>query len=160
MSKHALSTGFAQRLHQAMISAGFTSTRSKSGVCMHTLTQLTNHSRQICRKYLGGETLPEPHVVIKIATALNVSPGWLLFGDAPVTQTDNICISKSLLHYILTHELTPSHYQNLQYPYFLMHLIHEITQLQGNELHLKKIIDLAFTSINQFRATTQAETSV
>lgn len=149
MGKH-VSMGFAQRLRQAMIHSGYGSTRSITGVCIHTLTLFTSHSRQICRKYLKGESLPEPDVVVKIATALNISPGWLLFGDVPSGQPNHIHIHPALLHYILTHELIPSQHHPL-YSQFLMHLIQEVAQLTGEESHLKKVIDLAFTSIHPFQ---------
>jgi hypothetical protein len=153
MSKQVISAGFASRLHHAMISAGLQSSRSKSGVCIHSLTQLTQHSRQMCRKYLSGEALPEPHVLIKLAEALHVSPGWLLFGDLPATmlQKEQIQISKPILHYILTHHhnaALPA--LNLNQQHFLIQLIQEIGGLEGDEAQLKKIIDLAFASVNQF----------
>ncbi len=154
MSKHVLSAGFATRLHQAMISAGLQSSRSKSGVCIQSLTQLTSHSRQMCRKYLSGEALPEPHVLIKLAEALHVSPGWLLFGDlhAVTLKKEQIQISKPILHYILTHHQNPSLPSlTLNQQHFLIQLIQEISDLEGDETQLKKIVDLAFSSANQFQ---------
>lgn len=154
MSKQVIAAGFATRLHQAMINAGMQSSRSKSGVCIHSLTQLTQHSRQMCRKYLSGEALPEPHILIKLAEALHVSAGWLLFGELPNEsgKQEQIKINKSLLHYILTHQKNNSLTPNpVTKHHFLLQLIQEISGLEGDETQLKKIIDLAFSSANQFQ---------
>lgn len=162
MIKQGISAGFALRLHQAMLRAGLSSSRSKSGVCIQSLTKLTGHSRQMCRKYLGGEALPEPQLLIKLAQALNVSAGWLLFGEMSCAQPqkDHIQISKPILHYILTHQENPSLYKldNTQ-QHFLIQLIQEVSQLEGDEEQLKKIIDLAFSSANQFQSKPHQERS-
>lgn len=154
MSKKLIMLSFAERLREIMTSAGFRSTRSTSGICIQTLTQITGHSRQICRKYLQGEVLPEPHTLLKLAHALQVSPGWLLFGEGPKThaQEDKIVISKTLLHYVLTHPENP--YQRVRaindIPDFLAALIQEISVLEGDEAQLKKIVDLALSSAKHF----------
>lgn len=158
MSKQAIYSAFAERLREAMISAGHHSTRSNSGVCIHTLTNITGYSRQICRKYLQAEVLPEPHTLLKLAHALNVSPGWLLFGEdrrkVPV-QGECITIDKAVLEYVLTHQSNP--YQQIRpehdIPNFLLNLIQEISELEGTQAHLKKIVDLALSSAQHFDKT-------
>ena len=107
MSKQVLAEGFAKRLNFAMQNAGFKSLSSKSGVSIMALTELTKHSRQICRKYLIGKTIPEPEALVKLAKKLNVSPGWLLFGDEANKNEENININSNLLAYILTHPQNP-----------------------------------------------------
>ncbi len=82
MEKVDLTQQFAYRLRDAMIAAGFNSQRSTSGVSIHKLAEITGYSVQICRKYLRGEAIPEPLKLVEIAERLNVSAGWLLFGDA------------------------------------------------------------------------------
>lgn len=82
MEKVNLAKQFANRLRDAMIAAGFNSQRSTSGVCIHTLSEITGYSVQICRKYLRGEAIPDPVKLREIAVKIHVSPGWLLFGDS------------------------------------------------------------------------------
>ncbi|MCX7116265.1 MAG: helix-turn-helix domain-containing protein [Gammaproteobacteria bacterium] len=140
MSENQVITGFPERLREAMLTAGLHSNRSKSGVCIQDLTKITGYSRQICRKYLEGKTIPEPRALLKLAQALQVNAGWLLFGDGPKQSSPHdIIISKTLLHYVLTSSMQTTH------PDALINLIHEISQLPGDEAHLKRIVDLAFS---------------
>lgn len=155
MEKIDLTKQFACRLHDAMIAAGFNSQRSTSGVCIHKLSEMTGYSLQICRKYLRGQAIPEPLKLIDIAAKLNVSPGWLLFGDNhkdPLPSQNKISISKDLLHYIFTKtsSLYLSSLQKQEIPDFLMELINDISLINANEEQSKKIIDLALTSIKHF----------
>lgn len=136
--KSAVLTGFAQRLKEAMLSLGHRSTHSKSGVCVQALAVLTGHSRQICRRYLAGEVIPEPQVLVQLASDLNVSAGWLLFGELPkktFSPTEAILIRRSLLQDILS--------QQVAQPAFLVRVIDEVSQMSGDEAQLKKVIDLA-----------------
>src|SRR5215207_3682155 len=102
MEKVNLTKQFAYRLRDAMLAAGFNSQRSTSGVCIHKLAEITGYSVQICRKYLRGEAIPEPVKLIEIAKKLQVSPGWLLFGDAyndSCISQEMLTIRRNLLHY-------------------------------------------------------------
>src|SRR3990167_746522 len=147
MSKQALAEGFSQRLCQAMQNSGFLSTRSKSGVCVQALAKLTQHSRQICRKYLMGQSIPEPEVLIRLAKSLNVSAGWLLFGEELPQNAENIIIHTQLLAYILNHPMNPvRHEKNSKSLQFLSKFIHNISQLHGDQEQLKNIIDITFSS--------------
>lgn len=149
MSKQDLAAGFAQRLCQAMQKAGFQSTRSKFGVSVQALAELCQHSRQICHKYLMGESIPEPTTLVELAKRLNVSAGWLLFGEERI-DVDNINIHSNLLSYILIHPLNPiNKEENSKALLFLNKFIQKISRLHGDQDHLKKIIDLAFSSAQQ-----------
>ncbi len=155
MEKIDLTKQFAYRLRDAMINAGYNSHRSTSGVSIHKLAEITGHSVQICRKYLRGETIPEPLKLIDIATHLNVSPGWLLFGDAyndEPKDADKIIISKNLLSYIFTKatSLYNAPHKEQEVPSFLMELIHDVSLINANEEQSKKIIDLAISSVKHF----------
>jgi hypothetical protein len=155
MEKINLTKQFAQRLRDSMIAAGFNSQRSTSGVCIHKLSEITGYSLQICRKYLRGEALPEPLKVLEIALKLNVSPGWLLFGSAfnnQISLHDTISTSKPLLHYIFIKAADLYNYslKKEEIPDFLMELIHDLNLINANEEQSKKIIDLAFASLNHF----------
>lgn len=93
---------FGKRLQFAMINAGFDSSRTPTGVSIQKLSEITGNSLQICRKYLRDKAIPDIHTIVVIAKQLNVTPGWLLFGDenkSPI-HSDDIVIDKSLLHYI------------------------------------------------------------
>lgn len=155
MEKVDLTKQFAYRLRDAMIAAGFNSQRSTSGVCIHKLAEITGYSVQICRKYLRGEAIPEPVKLVEIATKLQVSPGWLLFGDShkdPMTSEDKLTITKNLLRYILTRaaSLYNSPHLGNEIPGFMLELINDVSQINASEEQSKKIIDLALSSIKHF----------
>ncbi len=154
MEKKDLTQQFAQRLRHAMINAGFDSHRSTSGVCIQQLAQMTGYSLQICRKYLRGEALPEPNKLVEIAQQLNVSAGWLLFGETASDNKpkDQILINKQLLHYILTQASSLYNIPNMknQVPDFLIDLVNDVSLINANEEQSKKIIDLAIASIKHF----------
>lgn len=155
MEKVDLTKQFAQRLIQSMNAAGFTSNRSTVGVDVYKLAEITGYSSVICRKYLKGEAIPEPTKLIDIAKAMNVSPGWLLFGDFgkhSAFSQENTCLSNNLLQYIfacaepLYHMGRPKE----EIAGFLMELVNDISQINADETQSKKIIDLAISSITQF----------
>ncbi|MDQ5884487.1 MAG: hypothetical protein QG556_827, partial [Pseudomonadota bacterium] len=77
----AIYKDFSDRLIQTMKLRGFSASRSPHGICMKSLSIFTQASEQICRRYVRGEALPTYEKIINIAKELNVSPGWLLFGD-------------------------------------------------------------------------------
>lgn len=156
MEKLDLIQQFAQRLRDALIAAGFSSTRSTSGVNIHKLVEITGYSAQICRKYLRGQVIPEPIKLAEIATKLNVSPGWLLFGDSHSNAhpTDNkITISKNLLHYIFTHANALYSTKGLsnERSDFLLELAQDVSQIATTDEQSKKIIDLALFSAKHFQ---------
>jgi transcriptional regulator with XRE-family HTH domain len=155
MEKVDLTKQFAYRLRDAMIIAGFNSQRSISGVCIHKLAEITGYSLQICRKYLRGKAIPEPVKLVEIAAKLNVSPGWLLFGDNhndSFMPEDRIVVNKNLLYYIFTHatELYTNSLLGDELPDFLLELISDIDKINATEEQSKKIIDLALSSIKRF----------
>ena len=155
MEKVDLTKQFSFRLRDAMIAAGFNSQRSTSGVSIHKLAEITGYSLQICRKYLRGEAIPEPVKLVEIAERLQVSPGWLLFGDAHNDQSNGqnkVSINKNLLRYIFIHAASLYNTQSMQtnVPDFLMDLIQDISLINASEEQSQKIIDLALSSIKHF----------
>ena len=74
-------TSFGARLKLAMIQKGFSSNRSPYGVDVTRFSEITQHSPQICRKYLKNTALPNKETIMRLSEALDVSPGWLLFGE-------------------------------------------------------------------------------
>jgi transcriptional regulator with XRE-family HTH domain len=155
MDKFDLGKQFSYRLHDAMLAAGYNSERSTSGVCIHKLAEITGYSLQICRKYLKGQAIPEPAKLVDIAEKLQVSPGWLLFGDDLTLQQpgkNKICISKDILHYIFSQAayLYNDYGKENNVPDFLMDLINDICLINGSEEQTKKIIDLSMSSVKHF----------
>ncbi|KTD14241.1 helix-turn-helix domain-containing protein [Legionella israelensis] len=161
MEKLDLTKQFAHRLKDAMIKAGFNSHRSTSGVSIHKLAEITGYSLQICRKYLRGEVIPEPMKLVDIAAKLNVSAGWLLFGDDDHEHhglEKKITINQGLLHYIFTKAAHLYHHSSLDedVPDFLTDLTNDVSQIHADEEQLKKIIDLALSSVKHFNPDKRA----
>ncbi len=155
MEKVDLTKQFSYRLRDAMIASGFNSQRSTSGVCIHKLAEITGYSLQICRKYLRGEAIPEPVKLVEVAEKLQVSPGWLLFGDAHNDQGisgNMLVINKNLLHYIFMKAASLYNTKSMEteVPDFLMDLIKDISLINADEEQSKKIIDLALSSVKHF----------
>jgi len=158
MEKMSFIKQFAIRLRDAMIAAGYPSSRSPSGVNIEKLAEITGYSLQICRKYLRGEACPDPLKLMDISKKLSVSPGWLLFGEIhsePPPPHKTITINKNLLHYIFTQasDLYNGHTLNDDVPEFLLSLTADISQIDTPEDQSKKIIDLALTSAKHFKTS-------
>jgi len=156
MEKVDLTKPFAIRLREAMIRAGFNSQRSVSGVNIDKLAEITGYSLQICRKYLRGQAMPDPTKIMDIAEKLQVTPGWLLFGESirdVSTAQPHITINRNLLHYIFAqaHELYNAHRSQEEIADFLHDLAVDISHIHANEEQSKKIIDLALSSARHFR---------
>jgi hypothetical protein len=156
MNKNNITASFAERLRTSLINAGYHSSRSSTGVHILKFANAINYSPQICRKYLRGQAIPEPQKLYEIAAHLNVSPGWLLFGDCHAQeelQSNKITISKNLLHHLFKHisELC-SPIPSPQYlPNFWLELTQDIQELNTDEEQSKKIIDLALSSYKHLK---------
>jgi transcriptional regulator with XRE-family HTH domain len=154
MEKTSVAKQFSVRLREAMIAAGFDSSRSISGVSVHDLATMTGYSVQICRRYLRGEAIPEPGKLIEIAEKLAVTPGWLLFGDSnlDINKAHSLTINKPMLHYFLTKIAFLYTNKNSidDIADFLVALLASISQIHANDAQLKKIIDLALSSAKHF----------
>lgn len=161
MLKDELFKQFSYRLREAMIASGFHSVRTPSGVDLQKLKEMTGYSLQICRKYLRGEALPEITKIIEIAKHLQVSPGWLLFGEEYCqrsTSIANITISKSLLHYLYIEfcRLYFSGHEQANMPDFLMSITKDISEITTSTEQSKRIIDLALSSAKHFQTHQKA----
>lgn len=152
MDKVGFAKQFACRLKEAMMSAGLTSSRSTSGVCIHQLAEITHYSLQICRRYLRGEAIPEPIKLVEMAEKLNTSPGWLLFGESSHAQNaQKLTIDKKLLHYIfLQAGALYNAAETEDTAAFLTNLANDVSLISASEEQSKKIIDLALSSVNYF----------
>jgi transcriptional regulator with XRE-family HTH domain len=163
MEKNNLLNQFANRLRLALIDANYKSNRTPSGVDILKFAKMAGYSSQICRKYLRGQAIPEPSKLAEIALKLNVSPGWLLFGDCHAKteiEENKITISKDLLHYIFTHAntlYTDEHAKKDILPTFLLELTNNVSKIKVDDEESKKIIDLALFSVKHFNLSTDED---
>jgi hypothetical protein len=154
---------FSDRLIIAMKTSGYVASRSPSGICMRTLSKLASASEQICRRYIRGDALPDYEKIVSIATQLNVSPGWLLFGEKDqlkIAHQPN-AIDDELLHYILTksYNLYREETGNTDdYADFVLELIHDVREINTSKENLQKIIELAVSSIASFKEKRNKQT--
>ena len=159
LEKSDLNQKFAARLRDALLAKGYHSSRSPSGVHVQKFADLTGHSLQICRKYLRGQAIPESPKLMEIAAHLEVSPGWLLFGDCHGQthgQANKITINKELLHYIFVHVSALHQPQPAQAEFcsqFFMTLTQDISQISDDVEQSKKIIDLAVSAAHKSTAS-------
>lgn len=152
LDKSDLNQQFAERLREALLAKGYHSPRSPSGIHIQKFADMTGHSLQICRKYIRGQAIPESRKLIEIAEKLEVSPGWLLFGDchSQHSATNKITINKDLLHYIYVHVSALYHPQSAHSDYcsqFFISLTQDISHLSDDLEQSKKIIDFAVSSL-------------
>ena len=145
---------FTHRLVSSMKQAGFTDTRSPSGISVKTLADTLHVSEQICRRYLRGDALPDYDKIVTLARFLSVSPGWLLFGNQHVTDDHTVHINATLLHYMLERShafyMMQAPEQAHDFPDFVMALLNDISAIDAHHETLKQIIDLAVSSISSF----------
>lgn len=145
---------FSNRLISSMKASGYIASRSPNGICMKKLSEFAGASEQICRRYIRGDALPDYKKIIKIAHHLNISPGWLLFGEEEICITERKTdFEENILHYILkhSHRLYPvSQGGNSDYADFVLELFKEVLSIDTSENNLLKIIDLAIGSISLY----------
>jgi len=135
-------TSFGARLKLAMINNGFNSHRSPYGVDISRLARITQHSPQICRKYLKNTALPSKETVLRLSEALNVSPGWLLFGDSSSQHKNFVSLSPALLRCVIEEGLVvQNHFKsNHDFADFLMHIVETIQKFDLPDLEIRQII--------------------
>ena len=144
---------FSRRLNEVMATAGYLSSRSKTGVDITKLAKVSECSYQMARKYTLGQALPDLHVVVKITAWLKISPSWLLFGEnATIPASNNlgaiIEISPDLLKYILNKcsvlfELSNKSDEIVN---FIVETIYDATHLNSDTKTVHKIIDMMISS--------------
>jgi transcriptional regulator with XRE-family HTH domain len=151
MEKTLFASSFSSRLKASLLNAGLISSRSTSGVDIHELVAITGYSSQICRKYLKGQAIPEPSKLCEIAAKLNVSPGWLLFGESATEEhgLEKILLSKATLHYLFykAHAFAHQEISAPEFANFLSKLSYDISEMEVNDKQSMKIIDLTFNSL-------------
>lgn len=149
---------FSKRLVELMSRNGLSSERSESGVNFSELAKAVNCSNQMARKYSLGEALPDPHTIVKIAQFLDVSPGWLLFGEnrfnpTDLKQTELIGIDYELLRYILLRvaPLFSTTHDSTEVVNFVMDIVYDSSHLDTDHKTILKIIDISVSSAGRFQ---------
>lgn len=140
-----------------MQATGLGTSRSKAGVKINKLAEISGCSHQMARRYVLGEALPDIGVTYKIAKWLNVSPGWLLYGEEGeiphnVGQANLIQIEPKLLEYILTRcsalfDITNDKHEVISY---IMDIIHDAIRIEADQKEILKVIDMSINSITRF----------
>jgi transcriptional regulator with XRE-family HTH domain len=142
-------TSFGARLRFAMIQKGFGSNRSPYGVDVTRLADITQHSPQICRKYLKDTALPSKETIIRLSEAFNVSPGWLLFGEDSYQHKNLVSLSPILLRCVIEEGLAvQNHFKsNHDFADFLMHIVEKVKKFDLPDLEIRQIIRCMTSSI-------------
>lgn len=140
---------------------GHISDRSRAGVKLDQLAEVCGCTPQMVRRYVLGEALPDIDITVRIAQWLDVTPGWLLFGDnRPVLNfipyTDHIHIEADVLEYILlkTAPLYNLNQEKQDLVSFVMEIIQEVTQLAADKKAMLKLIDVSVSSALRFQQQT------
>ncbi len=157
MEREHFVQNFGRRLTQLMQNAGFSSSRSKAGVQIKDLSEISGCSHQMARRYVLGDALPDIDVTFKIAKWLSVSPGWLLFGEESsvpnnFNQKNLIQINPDLLEHIL---LKSAHLflitkDTKELICFIMDIINDATHIEADNKAILKIIEISINSATRF----------
>ncbi|HAU0967574.1 TPA: hypothetical protein JBH79_10455 [Legionella pneumophila] len=157
MEREHFVRGFARRLTALMQQANLGSSKSKAGVRISKLAEVSGCSHQMARRYALGEALPDVDATYKIAKWLKVSPGWLLYGeegDIPnnIGHTNLIQIEPDLLEHILSKcaplfDITKNKQELISY---IMDIIHDATHIEAEHKEILKVIDMSINSITRF----------
>ena len=147
-------TSFGARLKLAMIQKGFSSNRSPYGVDVTRLSEITQHSPQICRKYLKNTALPNKETIMRLSEALDVSPGWLLFGQVSSRHKDLVSLSPALLRSVIEEGLAvQAHFKsNHDFADFLVHIVEKIQRFDLPEVDIRQIIRCMTSAIGYIDA--------
>lgn len=161
--KKKLQLQFSQRLVSALTRRGHISNNANSGVKVKELAKFISASSHMTRRFTLGQSMPDHYTIYKMAEFLSVSPGWLLFGEAPtnhriIESDDYLHINQSFLSYILeeTSEMLQSGEDKKTICSFIAELVHSVTKMEGNYSSQEKLFSLAVKSAKKFQQSTQA----
>lgn len=154
MDRKKLIEHFSRRMIKQMQEEGYESDRSGAGVDIKKLVKVTGCSYQMARRYVLGQALPELHIILKIASWLNTSPSWLLFGENDSKLPSNhkpgaiIEIEPDLLKYILKKSVTLLSITDNSETIinFIVDSVYDASHLNTDKKTVYKIIDMMITS--------------
>ncbi|MFO1259436.1 MAG: hypothetical protein U1E78_13635 [Gammaproteobacteria bacterium] len=151
---------FSKRLKDAMLRAGYQSSRSVLGVSPKALCDAIDGHLEMALRYLDGRSVPDPETLLKISEWLQVDPGDLLFGQDTRIQSierDGIlkihrgllehAIPKLLLSYKKTSE--DAH----EKASFFISILSDLALIKVDKDQLNQIFDLAFKSSSKSAKT-------
>lgn len=157
--RKSLLEAFSKRLRHLLVQKGFGSTRSVTGVNISELARVTGCSKTMCQRYCANEALPDPEIIARIAKWLNVSSGWLLFGDSPTHFTDTktigiISIDRELLQYILSRVMNLCRKENIDETVdFAIETVEEICRLSADRETIFRVVDMIVSSAERFNTS-------
>lgn len=166
MNREQIVLGFSERLTSIMQFKGYNSERSKAGVRIDKLTEVCGCSHQMARRYVLGEALPDIDITLKIAKWLDISPGWLLFGDESkipnnINENNLIHIDHDLLEYILLKSaqlfLVTDDLKELVS--FIMDIVDDTTHIEADKKSILKIVDISVNSVTRFNGLSNGKKS-
>ncbi len=153
MRPELLREAFAARLNTALKSKNQRSNRAQNGVCAKALAEIAGCSYQMARKYTTGLAMPEYATTLAIANWLEVSPGWLAFGDQPGDVNlniaeDTILAPLDLLREIIFQAIACSHnVTNLNdFTDFVMTVLQDVYKMKADKKTILKMTELAIKS--------------
>jgi transcriptional regulator with XRE-family HTH domain len=154
MERTDIANNFSKRLKSLLQK---THTSHRTNIDINQLGKIAGVSYQMARKYILGLALPEYHVIIRMSQWLNVSPGWLLFGEQENLLNNKsdtlIQIESELLTYILKKFITlfPPTAEADQIINFIVGVIYDATHINADNKTIRKIIDMMSSSAIQMR---------
>jgi transcriptional regulator with XRE-family HTH domain len=166
LKRECLVKDFSKRLTDIMQLKGYHSLRSKAGVTISELTKICGCSHQMARRYVLGDALPDIEITIKIAKWLDVSPGWLLFGEESnipnnIDKNNLIHIESDLLQYILLQsaQLFLLTQDTKEVVSFIMDIINDTTHIDADKKAILKIVDISVNSVTRFSGSSNGKES-
>ncbi|NNM59344.1 MAG: helix-turn-helix transcriptional regulator [Legionellales bacterium] len=152
-----LAHAFAERLVGLLQAKGLASQYAKGGVVLRPLAKAAGCSVQMARKYTLGLSLPDYISLEKIASWLEVSPAWLIYGESPVKAIEDeshISLDKPTLNYLL-HAIfavfvTKSDKTGLVD--FIIDIMSDLTHVKADTATIHKMIDIAVSSAYRFKS--------
>lgn len=158
MERTVFTNKFSKRLNSLLIREGYTSVRSQAGIEINELAKVAGVSYQMARKYALGLALPDYHIISKISKWLDVSPGWLLFGEKELIAPEQhssplIEIESDLLKYILQKciVLFPATIEADKIINYIVGVIYDASHINADTKTILKIIDMMLSSAIEFR---------
>lgn len=106
---NAFYEGFVKRLNYSLQEKGLTSDRARSGVRIKDLAKVAGCSTQMANRYVNGEAMPDHMALKAIADWLEVSTGWLVYGETsplPKNQSSKIIFDIESFQYVLNQILS------------------------------------------------------
>lgn len=155
-----LLASFSNRLVSALKERGLSSSRSSSGVKVAELSLAINCSSQMARRYALGKALPDYETILAMSSWLDVSPGWLLFGDEgrrEFGERELLGIDYDFFRHILVTSIPlikQSHDSN-EVSAFIVDLIYDASHLKADSETIRKMVDMSISSATKFGSSRQ-----